>query len=453
MKKSIISFRNITTLFLVFSLVSCKNFLEIESQNSVSDKVTITDKASAETALRGAYNALSNSAYYGLSYQSIGYLSGDNLTFTGTQIILNEFVLHTVRSDNSYVSDTWNGIYKTINRANHVIQKVPGVTDLKLTAALKDQLVGEAHFLRALSYFDLVRLWGGVQIVLTPTVSVEEKAGIARSSVAETYAQVLKDLEAAEPLLPETTNRFRATRKTVWALRARYHLYRGEWADAEKYAAKLVADQANYSLRSPYSSFFAGNVTGTTESVFEINYSTTNVNTHRTSWQPTANGGNRNWIPNTNFLNLLFNAEIGGNRKDMVAQTTTAPITWYGNMYYRNPATDPSYVIRIAELFLIRAEALAQQNKLTEALADLNAVRTRAGLAASPAKTQSEVLLAIENERRLEFAFEPHRWFDLVRTGRAAAVLGLTDANRYLLPVPLTELQADPALKQNPGYL
>ena len=453
MKKLNIKFRYITSLLLAFALASCSDFLEIESQNAVSDKITITDKASAETAVRGAYNALSSSSYYGLAYQSLGYLSGDNLTFTGTQIILNEFVLHNVRSDNSYVSETWKAIYTTINRANHVIAKVPAVTDLKLTAALKDQLVGEAYFLRALSYFDLVRFWGGVQITLTPTESVDDKAGIVRSSADETYAQVLKDLEAAEPLLPATTNRFRATRKTVWALRARYHLYRGEWAKAEEYATKVISDVTNYSLKAPYSSFFAGNVTGTAESVFEISYNSTNLNTHRTSWQPTANGGNRNWVPSAGFLALLFDANIGGNRKAMVAQTTTAPILWYGNMYYRNPATDPAYVIRIAELYLIRAEALAKQNKLTESAADLNAVRTRAALAATSAATQSDLLLAIENERRLEFAFEPHRWFDLIRTGRAAAVLGLTDANRYLLPIPLPELQVDKALVQNPGYL
>lgn len=443
----------ILSLLLFFALGSCSDFLDIKSQNTVSDDVTIVDKASAETAVRGIYNALSSSSYYGLSYQSLGYLSGDNLTFTGTQIILNEFVLHNVRSDNSYVSETWNAIYKTISRTNQVIAKVPAVTDLNLSATLKDQLVGEAYFLRALSYFDLVRFWGGVQITLTPTESVADKAGIKRSTTEETYAQVLKDLEAAEPLLPATTNRYRATRKTVWALRARYHLYRGEWAKAEEYATKVISDVTNYTLKAPYNSFFAGNVTGTSESVFEIAYNATNLNTHRTSWQPTANGGNKNWIPGTDFLALLFDPAIGGNRKAMVAQTVNAPIFWYGNMYYRNPATDPAYVIRIAELYLIRSEALAKQNKLTEAVTDLNAVRTRAGLAGSVATTQSAVLLAIENERRLEFAFEPHRWFDLVRTGRVAAVLGLTDPNRYVLPVPLTELQVDPALVQNPGYL
>ena len=121
-------------------------------------------------------------------------------------------------------------------------------------------------------------------------------------------------------------------------------------------------------------------------------------------------------------------------------------------MYYRNPASDPSYIIRIAELYLIRAEALAQQSKLSQALTDLNVVRDRAGIAASTATTQEEVLLAIENERRLEFALEPHRWFDIVRTGRAGAVFGVTDPNRLLLPIPVQQLLSDKSLEQNPGY-
>jgi hypothetical protein len=122
-------------------------------------------------------------------------------------------------------------------------------------------------------------------------------------------------------------------------------------------------------------------------------------------------------------------------------------------MYYRTPATDPAYIIRIAEVYLIRAEARAHQpEKLSGAATDLNAVRDRAGLTATAATTGEQLLLAIENERRLEFAFEPHRWYDLVRTGRAAAVTGITDPNKYVLPIPVGELLVDDALTPNPGY-
>jgi hypothetical protein len=112
------------------------------------------------------------------------------------------------------------------------------------------------------------------------------------------------------------------------------------------------------------------------------------------------------------------------------------------------------YVIRTAELFLIRAEARAKKATpdLNGALADLNAVRVRSGIAASTATTANDILLAIENERQVEFALEPQRWFDLVRTGRAPAVLSLNDANKYIYPIPGAEILANPALVQNPGY-
>jgi hypothetical protein len=109
-------------------------------------------------------------------------------------------------------------------------------------------------------------------------------------------------------------------------------------------------------------------------------------------------------------------------------------------------------VIRIAELYLIRAEARAKQDKLADAITDLDIIRSRAGLSGTIAITQEDVLLAIENERRIEFALEPHRWFDLVRTGRAATVLNVTDVNKYLMPIPTQQLLIDKALEQNEGY-
>src|SRR5690606_539562 len=217
--------------------------------------------------------------------------------------------------------------------------------------------------------------------------------------------------------------------------------------------SRIIADQANYQLLQPYGAFFQNNVVATAESVFELSYSPTNTNGHRNNWQPPQNGGTRQWATNSEFVALVTDPQIGGTRNVLVA--STADGRWYGNLYYRSPATDPAYVIRMAELYLTRAEARARQggaDKLAGAKDDLQAVRSRAGLGPAGASTQDELLLAIENERRMEFAFEPHRWFDLVRTGRAAAVLGLTDSRRYVLPIPSDQLRVDDALTQNEGY-
>ncbi|MFC0515551.1 RagB/SusD family nutrient uptake outer membrane protein [Mucilaginibacter angelicae] len=434
------------------TLASCKKFLDVQPKDSVSDSQTIVDRASAETAVRGIYRALSADNYYGVNFVSVGYLSGDNIQWTGSQSIVQQFIDHNVKADNATVSGIWLAIYTTINRANYVIAKLPGVTDATLTTAEKNQLLGEAYFIRALCYFDLARTWGGVQIVTTPTVSATDKNGIARSTVEQTYAQVLSDLNAAEPLLPLPTaqNPVRANKETVYALKARYYLYQKDWTNAENYATLVLGDTQNYSLLKPYSAWFANNVVGTKESVFELSYSATYTNGHRGQWQPPANSGTRQWAPNSTFISLVNDPAIGGNRSALVAKTSAG--LWYGNLYYRSPATDPAYIIRIAEEYLIRSEARAQLSKLDDARTDLNAVRDRAGLTATTAVSQTDILLAIENERRIEFALEGHRWFDLVRTGRAAAVLGVTDTKKNILPIPVDQLNVDPALTQNPGY-
>lgn len=448
------AFKKIQYIFLLLSaaaLSSCSKFLEVQPKDSVADDQTIFDKASSQTAVRGIYRGLAADGYYGVSFPSIGYLSGDNVQWTGSQSIVQQFIDHNVRPENATVSTVWTALYNVINRTNNAIAGIPAVNDVTFSTADKNQLIGEAYFVRALAYFDLARTWGGVQIVTTPTRSATDKNGIARSTAAQTYAQVLSDLNAAEPLLtsPTTPNPVRANKQTVWALKSRYYLYQQDWANAESFATQVINTTNNYALLKPYSSWFANNAVGTRESVLELSYSTTYTNGHRGQWQPPANGGTRQWAPNAALVALLNNPLIGGTRNALIAQTTQG--LWYGNLYYRSPATDPAYVIRIAEVYLNRAEARARQSNLTGALADLNAVRDRAGIASSTA-TQADILLAIENERRVEFPFEPHRWFDLVRTGRAAAVLGVTDVNKYLLPIPIDQLNADPALKQNPGY-
>lgn len=435
---------------MLLSVSACERFLDVQPKESISDQVTIVDRTSAETALRGVYSALASSGYYGTSFQSIGYLSGDNIQWTGSQSQVQEFINKKVNADNSTISTVWTAIYRTINRANNVIAKVPTISDPALTTTLRDQYIGEALAIRALAYFDLARTWGGVPIITTPTEKPTDNRGIKRSTQAETYAQTLKDLEDAESLLPATTDRYRITRKTVYALKARYYLYQSDWAKADEYATKLIAD-ASYKLQKPYNAFFANDARGTQESVFELFYNgTTEVNSHRGQWQPQTNGGTRQWAPNDALVALVNNSEVGGTRSALVAKDNQN--RWYGNLYYRNPASDPTYIFRIAEAFLIRAEARANLGKLTDALADLNAVRDRAGLTPSAVTTKDAVLLAVENERRVEFALEPHRWYDIVRTGRAASVFNLSDPRRYLMPIPVDQLLVDSVLEQNEGY-
>lgn len=288
----ILKYSYIWTLAVTFTLSSCEKFLEIDPRISTSDQVTINDENSAHTAVRGIYNQLQSDGYYGYTFQTIGFFSGDNIEYTGSQIVNQSLTNHSVRADLPALATAWTAIYNTINRANNVIAKVPALSVTPtFTDAVRNQLVGEAYFLRALSYFDLGRTWGGVQLVLVPTSSSSNLENLKRSSLADTYRQVLADLIKAEELLPNSTNRIRATRKTVWALRARYHLYREEWKEAITYASKLIDDKSNYNLLTPYFSFFADNASGTNESILELYYTTNVVNTQAYQWQPSTKGG------------------------------------------------------------------------------------------------------------------------------------------------------------------
>jgi tetratricopeptide (TPR) repeat protein len=438
---------------LALGLFSCEKFLDVKPELQVDESEAITNASTAETAVNGMFNRLGSDGYYGSNFPALSYLSGGDIQWTGSQGAPQEVVLHKLTADNGYVSSAWSTIYQTILSANYIIERVPAVTDPQFTQVKRDQFVGEAYFIRALSYFDLARGWGGVKLILKPTRTTTDQAGIGRSSLEETYAQVLKDLEAAEALVPKTTSRSRVTQKTVWALRARYHLYRKEWDQAEAYASKLISDTQNYTLIKPYSAFFAGNATATSESVFEVAYGNSFKNGHANWWLPPALGGRREWAPSVALVTALNDPTQGGGRKDLIAQTAPPGNLWYGKLYYRNPiGTDPAYIIRIAELYLIRAEARVQFNQLDLALADLNAVRSRAGLPPIETSTADEILVALENERRLEFPFEADRWFNLVRTERVDDVLGITDTRKWVFPIPNSEILADPSTRQNDSY-
>lgn len=437
-------------LFLWSALLcaSCSSFLEVDPKTSVSGEQIINDETSAKAALNGVYAALRN--YYSVNYQSIAYLSGDNIEWTGSQSQIQEFINHRVNPENATLAATWNGIYKSIDRANNLIKALNEYQKDNIGEALRQNILGQAYAVRALNYFDLLRVWGGVPIITAPTAKVGDNMGIARSTAEQVYARVLEDLNTAEELLPNTTDRTAITKKTVLALKARYYLYRRQWQQVLQYSDILLADR-DYELLSPYYSFFKNDVTETKESVFELFYSANEPNPHRAQWQPQTNGGTRQWAPNAALVKLLTTPETGGARSELIARDNQN--RWYGNLYYRDPAKDPTYIVRIAELLLARAEARAQLGDYTLALADLNRIRSRAALAARPATDSKALILQwIEEERRLEFAFEAHRWFDLVRTGRAKEVLGIQEDFRLLLPIPYSQLLADPALVQNPGY-
>ena len=268
-----------------------------------------------------------------------------------------------------------------------------------------------------------------------------DKLGVKQSTQAQVYAQVLDDLNKAEPLLQPAVLRNRVAKSTVNALRARVYLYLKRYAEAEADASTVISNAA-YRLITPFAL-----AAGTTESVLELSYSVNDVNAGYAQW----NTSNRALEPKAEIHNLLNDPNVGGSRK--LLSVKNAAGQFIGGIYPTN--TSAAYLIRTAEIYLIRAEARASKTTpdLSGAIEDLNAVRVRANVPAlANTLTKEQTLLAIESERRVEFALEPFRWFDIVRTGRAAAVFNLTDPNKYIFPIPAGEILADPSLDQNPGY-
>lgn len=433
--------------FIFVGLAGCDKYLTELPTNALNTTVSIVDASTARAAITGAYDELQG--YYGSSYPTLGTMPADLVIFNGTLSQYLQLDQNAIPPDNVTTVSAYRTIYRAINVSNHIIAKVPTVADPLLPEEEKNSILGEAYFIRALGYFDLGRGWGGVQLQLQPTEELDGLKGVRRGSLDETYDQVLADLAEAERLLPEdNSTRNRAQKSTARALRARLHLYREQWSEAEQYASQVIAN-TKYQLAKPYKAFFTEPFLSS-ESVFELTYSVNDRNSFWNLWYPSTFGGQYTLKPSAQIEQWLNDPAIGGTRKALIAGSGT---NVYGVLYNTTAASiDPSYVIRIAELYLIRSEARAHQGDLEGALADLNTIRERADVPALVANDGAAILLAIERERAVELAFEAHRWFDLVRTERAGDVLGVTNRNYWLFPIPHSDVLSDPDVEQNPGY-
>jgi len=445
-----------TKLFLIIGFfaitTSCKKtFLEAESAQNISDDAAIVDSASALTATLGVYDALQDGNYYGGDgLAAAAFLSGGDGLWVGTLNYYNDFTTHTYRADNTLIYRIWYTIFKAVNRANHVIAKVPALDNKLISDSKKNLYTGEAYFIRALAFFDLGRTWGNIPLVLTPTSGPDDVKGVKQSNQATVYAQVEKDLLKADSLLPNTVSRNRITKNTVYAFLARLYLYTKQYDLAETYASKIITN-ANYSLVD-WNTFVNNKSTG--ESIFELQYTTTDASSHYGSWS-SVNYRNQ-FCPNSTLYALIQDPAVGGDRKILIKDISTSSIANYyvQLLYWRTNGDNPTYVFRLAEQYLIRAEARLRKSTpdLTGALADINAVRKRANVTDLSLTSKDDLISAVLAERRVEFALEPQRWFDLVRTGTASTKIGLTDTTKNIYPIPYNDLAADHDLVQNPLY-
>lgn len=491
---------------LIYALSACRGFLEVIPETSLTADSFYQSQQDFEQAVGGIYAPLlglynqdwvmnemrSDNTFFIYNIAQRGYKQQEDLaTFT-------------LETNNTNTSGKWTNNYLIISRANQVLKVIDAVN---FGQAAKDNLKGQALFLRALAYFDLVKNSGGVPLFLDPATSYKETFK-SRADATEVYKQIITDAGAATKLLPAKASAVgRATSGAAYTLLADAYINQKSWAEAE--AALKTVTTLGYSLLPNYADIFNPKNKGNNESIFDVQY------TEGTS-QPIHNS-----LPYL-FLPLLTDLSVITGVKPASAQTYggfnvptpdllkayedtlkdkrfvasvgfyTGPSPLIGVTYNRTPyikkyqhphavynqTAENWPVYRYAEVLLMLAEVTNEQGRQADAVIFLNQVRARAGLTPLTAGSQTAMRISILNERRTELAFENKRWHDLVRSGLAVQVMSgygakikanpqayyypvgsapiatafnVTDRD-LLYPIPVGELIINPALKQNPGY-
>lgn len=442
--------KNLFYTLAVLLLVSGCDVLNVEPYDSIPASAAFKDKTGIEKGILGSYSAFQSLSYYGRSYITFADLAADNLAHPAdaTSSDYAEIDNNGILPENSAISGLWSAIYDGINRANNVIVKVPDMADM--TETEKSEALGELYFIRALNHFNLMNYFGAIPIKIDPTVGVGN-LDAGRDPVGDVYDQIFTDLTyAGEHLAASASNKTRASKYAAIGLMARVALYKGNYDLAYEKANDVIVN-GGYTLLDNYGNIFAADACA--ESIFEIDFTEVDRNRIAEYNFPKSLNGRREVAPDESLLSAY---ETGDVRKGY-------SIAYDGTLAYANKYNDLSkgadniIVIRLAEMYLIRAEAEAHKTgaNISAIQDDINVIRTRAGLPPTAVSTIDGLLTAIEKERRVEFAFEGQRWFDLVRTGRAMEVLPhVTNINKTLFPIPSDELLTNnsPDMKQNPGY-
>jgi starch-binding outer membrane protein, SusD/RagB family len=458
-------------LLLALVAAGCKETLTVEPVNEVPEERAITDAATARAAVAGAYDALQDDvdvAYYSGDFTIYGDLSSDDVEHSGTFDTYLFADQNQLRPDNATIEDIWSNIYEAISRVNIIIEKLPNVPGLD--AAERDDLLGQVYFLRALNYHNLVKLWGDVPLVTQQPAGPSEAAQVSRAPVTDVYTQILSDLAQARALITNESDTRAASRGAVFALLSRVYLYQQNW-DGVLSAADSAEDYG-YTLATNFSDLFSAEGSDTPEDVFRLSFTVSEANYLGYYYLAKGVGGRYEVAPTCSLVRA-FDADVTCTAGAPVAgwSPTDARAAWsigvgggeaYGKKFPTGIGDEDLHVIRFAEVILNRAEALARLGSLAEAVTEYNKTRIRAGLTpdvlgVTVANNQQAVLDAVWNERRLELAFEGFRWPDIVRTGRAIALLNLDEAQnprtfQVLYPIPQPERDTSPNVVQNPGY-
>ena len=479
---------SLAVLFSGFSFVQtgCKKLVTVDSpSNGLTSENVYTNDATASAVLISRYAGLgSNSPLRAFSINSISLVSGlssDELTLYGgtanANTALAQYYLNSLSAgiSTSSSSTIWSDFYSNIYAVNLVLERL--AVSGSLTPTVKQQLMGEAKFLRAFYYFYLVNLYGDVPLTTTSDYRVD--AVLSRSPQVQVYQQIITDLNDAQNLLTggyvgadaksSTVERLRPNKWTATALLARAYLYRQQWDSAELAATAVINNTSLYSLCPNLNNVFLKN---STEAIWQIQPVNPGWNTEDARvfilppTGPTSNSSITGYpvYLSTQLLNSFDSSDQ--RRVNWLGSVTVNGNTYYYPYKYKSatlnaPVTEYLMVFRLAEQYLIRSEARARQNNIGGATSDLDTIRKRSGLPDISANDQPSLIAAILHERQVELFTEwGNRWLDLKRTGNLDIVMDSVAVDKHTkwnsnwqwYPIPSYEIAQDPHLVQNLDY-
>ncbi|MCB4809141.1 RagB/SusD family nutrient uptake outer membrane protein [Tamlana sp. 62-3] len=463
-------YNKILLLIMVGVILSCsESFLEVSPQNAVSDSDAITNVEDVETSVTGVYDEISGAYYYGRYMFLIPDVMADDVKQNEQANRIVDYAEHIQSVSDAQANALWTGMYFANNALNNIIN-----ADITVPDASQDtynHLLGEAYALRGLVYFDLVKFFAqhytytddashlGVPLILTfdPTYEPE------RNTVAEVYEQIISDMTTAISLMSDTSrtgNSSTLSSTAVKALLSRVYLYMEDWENAEAMATDVI--NAGYSLVTNENYLTLWSQDNSSESIFEISMTETDNQGGNSIAGMYVEDGYGDYLPSNDVVSLYDadDARMQVFKEDAFLQGDYAPyrVDKYPNVL----GYDNTKVIRLAEMYLNRAEARAQiGTNITGAQDDLDMVRQR-GLPTAPdvTATGTDLIDEILFERRLELAFEGQRLWDLmrykqdiVRTQCTASICYIPYGdNTNILPIPQDETDVNPNITQNPGW-
>ncbi|CAZ97483.1 RagB/SusD family nutrient uptake outer membrane protein [Zobellia galactanivorans] len=452
------NYKKILSLILMAGIFSCSDdILDKDPQSGFSASGFYQTSSDAQAGVYGIYDAVQSTFSLNFSFWGEGRADAVDTNHSGDPLLMKQNALN-----KTMTSARWNNLYETISRANYAIKYVPGV--FESGNDFSNQLVGQARALRALSYFYAVRVWGDVPMILEPYESSEQGFFVEKTDKEAILDQIEADLLFAADNCRESfggeRDRLLITQGSAYALLTQVYMWRNKYEEAVDAAEKVMGNSL-YSLVGigDWSKIFSTGFSN--ESIFEIGYDETQTNNLRVLY---ALGSDSHYFPSETFRNSF---EEGDLRMDLIYDVTAEQpkkIWKFFGQGFNDESPDPSdkniVMVRLADIMLLKAEAHNKLGQVNEALGLLNTIRTRAGLAEltqdDAISAYGDVESAILHERSIELSFEGHRWFDLVRTGKAIEVMkpinGLSDEANLVWPLHEDALNRNPKLVQNAFY-